>query len=102
MYLIRAEGNFVLGTSDGDSPLNDINRIRNRSSLPSLLPNQVTLAAILKERKLEFAFEGQTLHDVKRQQGNVNLLPWNSPKLVLPIPERETIANPSLVQNEGY
>lgn len=102
MYLIRAESNFRMSTSVGDTPLNDVNKIRNRAGLPSLTALQLDLNAILKERKLELAFEGQTLHDVKRLQGNVGTLPWNSPKLVFPIPERETIANPNLVQNEGY
>lgn len=102
MYLIRAESNFRLGTAVGDTPLNDVNKIRNRSGLPSLTAVQLDLNAILKERKLELAFEGQTLHDIKRLQGSVGVLPWNSPKLIFPIPERETIANPNLVQNEGY
>ena len=100
MYLIRAEANFRLNSSLGDTPLNDINKIRTRSGLPALL--LVDLAAILKERKLELAFEGQSLHDIKRLQGNVGILPFNSPKLIFPIPDREIIANPNLVQNEGY
>lgn len=95
MYLIRAESNFRLGTAVGDAPLNDINRIRNRSGLASLLV--VDLNRILLERKLELAFEGQTLHDKKRLMINVGLLPWNSCKLVLPIPDRERIVNPNLI-----
>jgi tetratricopeptide (TPR) repeat protein len=102
MYLIRAEANFRLGTAVGDSPVNDVNKIRNRAGLPSLAAADLTLDKILKERKLELAFEGQALHDVKRLQGMVGPLPWNSPKLVFPIPEREIIANPNLTQNEGY
>jgi hypothetical protein len=102
MYLIRAEANFRLGTAVGDTPLNDINRIRNRSGLPSLTAADLTLSKILMERKLELAFEGASLHDIKRTQGSVGTLPWNSPKLILPIPDREIIANPNLVQNEGY
>lgn len=100
MYLVRAESNFRLGTTDGDTPLNDLNKIRNRAGLSSLNIADLNLNSILKERKLELSFEGQTLHDIKRTQGNVGLLPWNSPKLVLPIPEREIIANPNLIQNE--
>ncbi len=102
MYLIRAESNFRLATTVGDTPLNDINKIRNRSGLLSLTAIQLDLPAILKERKLELAFEGALLHDIKRLQGTVGALAWNSPKLVLPIPDTEIIANPSLVQNEGY
>jgi starch-binding outer membrane protein, SusD/RagB family len=100
MYLIRAEGNFRLGTSVGATPLADINRIRARVLLAPLAT--VTLNAILKERKLELSFEGFTLHDVKRLQGTVGTLAWNSPKLIYPIPDREIKVNNKLTQNEGY
>ncbi len=102
LYLIRAEANFKAGTTTGDSPLNDINVIRTRASLTPLTSLELTLASILKERKLELAFEGAALHDIKRNQGNVALLPWNSPKLIYPIPQREIRANPNLTQNAGY
>jgi starch-binding outer membrane protein, SusD/RagB family len=106
MYLTRAEANFRLNTSTGDSPLNDVNRIRNRVGLSNL--TVLTLTNILKERSLELAFEGQRLHDIKRTQGvtsgtnNTNGPAWNSPRLILPIPQREMDVNKKLVQNEGY
>jgi starch-binding outer membrane protein, SusD/RagB family len=100
MYLIRAEANFRLGSSVGATSLADINTIRTRVLLTPLAT--VTLPAILKERKLELSFEGFTLHDVKRLQGTVGALPWNSPKLIYPIPDREIKVNSSLTQNEGY
>lgn len=101
MILTRAEGNFRLKTAVGDTPENDINLIRERVGLPPLAT--LTLDAILKERKLELAFEGHLLHDLKRTRRAIsNTLPWNSPKLILPIPQRERDANPSLTQNEGY
>ncbi len=102
MYLVRAEANFRAGTSVGDSPMNDVNVIRTRAKLPPLSIAQVTLAAILKERKLELAFEGAALHDIKRTQGAIASFPWNSPKLVYPIPAREIRTNPNLTQNAGY
>ena len=102
MYLTRAEANFRAGTSVGDSPLNDVNVIRARAKLPGLTAVQLTLAAILKERKLELAFEGAAIHDIKRNQGTVAALPWNSSKLIYPIPVRELRANPNLTQNAGY
>jgi len=102
MYLIRSEANFRLSTSVGDTPLNDLNKVRTRSGLPALTAAELTLDRILKDRKLEFAFEGHSLNDIKRLQGTVGTLPWNSPKLILPIPDREIIANSNLVQNEGY
>jgi hypothetical protein len=100
MYLIRAEANFRLGTSVGATPDQDLNRIRQRVGLPA--KTGATLNDILSERKLELMFEGFTLHDIKRLQGSVGLLPWNSPKLIYPIPQRERNANPNLSQNEGY
>lgn len=101
MILTRAECNFRLRTAVGDTPENDINLIRERVGLPPL--QTLTLDAILKERKLELAFEGHSLHDLKRTRRAVSTtLPWNSPRLILPIPQRERDANPNLTQNEGY
>ena len=102
MYLIRAESNFNLGTAVGDTPLNDVNTIRERALLPDLLIVQLTLASIIKERKLELAFEGFSLHDAKRLKTSIGVLQYNSPKLIYPIPKREIIVNSSLSQNEGY
>lgn len=103
LYLTRAEANFRGGTTVGDSPLNDINRIRGRAGLDLFDDDaDITLPVILKERKLELAFEGFTLHDAKRTQTNIGATPWNSPLLVLPIPERERLVNTNLTQNEGY
>lgn len=102
MFLTRAEANFRLGTVVGAAPLTDVNRVRNRAGLASLL--LVTLADITKERYLELAFEGHNLIEAKRLQTPVGTaaLAWNSPKLVLPIPQREIDVNKNLVQNSGY
>ena len=102
MYLIRAEANFRQGTAVGDEPVNDINLIRNRVNLPSYTAGELTLDKILNERRLELAFEGFALDDLKRLKGSVGNLPWNSPKLIFPIPKREIVVNPNLTQNEGY
>ena len=100
MLLTRAEANFRLGTTTGATPLADVNTIRNRSNLLSLLT--VDLNAILKERYLETAFEGGRLQDIKRLRGTQSATAWNSPKMILPIPQREIDVNKKLVQNEGY
>ncbi len=100
MYLTRAEANFRLTTTIGATPLADVNVIRNRAGLPNL--TTVDLNAILKERYLETAFEGNRLQDIKRTRGMQSGVAWNSPKLILPIPQREMDVNTKLVQNEGY
>ncbi len=106
MYLTRAEGNFRAGTQVGAPPLDDVNLIRSRAQLPAL--TALTLDEILKERKLELAFEGFRLGDLKRNQESTTdpltgtAIPWNSPRLILPIPLREINANPNLTQNAGY
>jgi tetratricopeptide (TPR) repeat protein len=102
MYLIRAECNFRLSSAVGDTPLNDYNVIHERAGLTPAL--SVTLADILFERRLELAFEGFKIHDMRRLHENVGTLPYNDPKLVFPIPARELEANPNLKpqQNEGY
>jgi tetratricopeptide (TPR) repeat protein len=101
MFLIRAECNVRLNASTGAAPLEDVNRIRRRAGLADLA--SVDLAAVLRERRLELAFEGQRLWDLKRTRTNVNAqFPWNSPRLVFPIPQREMDTNKQLVQNAGY
>lgn len=99
MYLTRAEANFQEGTQLGAAPVDDINTIRSRAGLDPLA--NVTLDQILQERHLELAFEGHLIHDLKRNGLSVGSLPYNSPKLVFPVPQRErNIYN--LAQNDGY
>lgn len=100
MYLTRAEANFRLGTAVGDTPLNDINTIRDRVHLPDL--GAVTLASILRERKLELAHEGSAIHDLKRLRGSADGIAYDANRMVFPIPVREVNANKNLVQNDGY
>ncbi len=106
MLLTRAEANFRAGTELGATPLADVNTVRVRAGLAPLAT--VTLAAILKERRIELAFEGFRLGDLKRNQESTidpityTVIPWNADRLVFPIPFREINANVNLVQNPGY
>lgn len=102
MYLTRAEANLRSGTSTGAPPLADVNTVRARAGAPALTAAALTVDAVLKERYYELIFEGQKLHDYKRTGRNIGSIPWNSPRLVFPIPQREIQSNPSLVQNAGY
>lgn len=102
LYLTRAEANFRNHSAIGARPVNDINLIRERVNLSDYTSAELTLDKILLERKLELAFEGFALGDLKRTETNLTGIPWNSPKLIFPIPKREIQVNPNLVQNEGY
>jgi starch-binding outer membrane protein, SusD/RagB family len=104
MYLTRAECNVRLGSSVGASPAEDISLIRERTGLAAV--TAPTLENILLERRLELAFEGHRLHDLKRTRGSIRFInetiPVTADRLVFPIPKREIDANRRLVQNPGY
>lgn len=107
MYLIRAEANFMMGDQVGpNTPGQDLEVIRERARA-SDAPANPTLADIMLERKLELAFEGHFLHDIRRTQGTIaqfGPISWDDDILVMPIPQREIDANPALdgQQNPGY
>ena len=109
MYLTRAETNFALNESKGATPLEDINLIRVRAGLAPL--TTLTIADIRRERKLELIAEGHLIHDLKRWKLSVRgrdasntliTMPYTSPALVAPIPQRDINVNPNLKQNAGY
>lgn len=102
MYLTRAEANLREGTSVGATPLEDYNAIHTRAGLAEA--TSVTVDEILAERRLELAFEGQLLHDLRRTQRDVAGFAFNANELVYPIPQREidTNTNPDFTQNPGY
>lgn len=103
MYLTRAETNLRLGTNIGAEPEEDLAQIRNPSRTNTDVISVPGLNDILFERRLELAFEGIRIHDIKRLQGVTGNYPWNDNKLVFPIPQREVDATQGiLVQNPGY
>ncbi|MDY8134159.1 RagB/SusD family nutrient uptake outer membrane protein [Aquimarina sp. 2201CG5-10] len=100
MYLIRAESNFVLGTTVGATPINDINIVRTRSNAAVL--GNLTFVDIVLERLRELSFEGHKLHDFKRLELSIGSIEFDDDRLVFPIPLREVVINPNLEQNDGY
>ncbi|MFC0517568.1 RagB/SusD family nutrient uptake outer membrane protein [Mucilaginibacter angelicae] len=115
LYLIRAEARSQKTGPDYAGAAADLNVVRHRAGLGNITaPTNAAgwITAIEKERRVELPFEGFRLFDLKRYQkstnsvdgdGNVvDTFPWNSPKLIFPIPKRERDANPNLTQNEGY
>lgn len=103
MYLTRAEANFRKGGAPigPNTPLEDVNIIRNRSNVVSL--GVIADAnAIVTERYLELAFEGDRFFTVKRLKLTVNGHPYDFPRLILPVPQREIDLGNALPQNGGY
>ena len=102
MYLIRAECNVRLSTAVGAAPLDDYNAIHTRAGLDAA--TSVSLDDIILERRLELAFEGFKIHDIRRLHENVEAMAYNDPKLLYPIPARDIEANPNRrgQQNPGY
>ncbi len=127
MVLISAEANARLGNLD--AARNDINTLRTmRSSLvvtPAAYANQAeALTDILAERRVELAFEGHRLLDLKRFGQGINRLDVDcsgasirarpattcnldagSFRFTFPIPQAEIFANDGISdadQNPGY
>ncbi|MDQ1855130.1 MULTISPECIES: RagB/SusD family nutrient uptake outer membrane protein [unclassified Chryseobacterium] len=128
MYLIKAEARAAAGDLLGVGlALKAILDARFPvAQTPPVFTNVTAAwAGILKERRLELAYEGHRFIDMKRLGilANVTIdrdpadyssssanypaanpvnLPNNSYKFALPIPQDELNANPGIVQNPGY
>ena len=107
MYLIRAEANAKLN-GDIDAIKADINVIRQRAGLSSTNASTYPqlLSAIEKERRVEFAFEGQRWFDLVRTGRAIEVLPnvTSITQTLFPIPldEIQTNNSPGMIQNPGY
>lgn len=131
MYLNRAEANVKLGNTK--AALDDVDEIRKNRGLESSLYNgsvpgsTTALNAVLNERRIELAFEGQRTYDVYRNKLDMNrtywgyhlpglketdinltqspvgypnmIVKWDDPKIIYYIPIDEVQANPLCVQN---
>jgi hypothetical protein len=121
MYLIKAETQVTLNDLDGAAvtlkALRDA-RFGTSTALDSYATQTAAYNEVLKERRLELAFEGHRYLDIKRFKerlnsginrdaldcasgGNCVMLPSDH-RLTLPIPQVELNANPSIIQNPGY
>ncbi len=112
VLLMKAEALNELGqTSQAEAPLN---LVRNRAGLNDIssgLSQAAFRQAVLKERRVELAFEGQRWFDLVRvSNGQYGLDFLHSigktnaaeKHLLLPIPQIERDRNPNLSQNPGY
>jgi hypothetical protein len=132
MYLNRAEANAKAG-NDAEA-LADVDMIRANRGLENALYNgelpngQTALDVVLKERRIELAFEGQRAIDVYRNKRTLNrtywgyhlpglvatdidlskepsgydkmLIEYTNPRIIYYIPVDEILANPLCKQND--
>ncbi len=100
----RAGGNTVTGAG--------VPNVVAPSAIPADLTGSATIADVMEERRIEFAFEGIRWFDIARRQmgdevfgpnGLEGAKPAFSPDdYLLPIPEDERERNMNLTQNPGY
>lgn len=108
MYLDRAEAYYKLTPARQDMALLDLNKILVSRGLPEVnLSNNALYEEILKQRRLEFAFEGYRWFDLKRLGRNIvkngTTISSSSFKLLARVPYSEVNASNKIVrQNVGY
>lgn len=108
MYLIRAEASAKGTTPDVNQIKADLNMIRSRAGLAGVSTNNIDqlINAIEKERRVEFAFEGQRWFDLVRTGRAVDVLlnvtSVNQTLFPIPFDELQTNNDPGMVQNPGY
>jgi len=132
MYLNRAEANAKAGNTD--AALEDVDLIRSNRGLENALydgqlpEGETALDVVLKERRLELAFEGQRAIDVYRNKRAMDrsywgyhlpglvatdidlskkpsgydkmLIAYTNPRIIYYIPVDEILANPLCKQND--
>lgn len=108
-YLISAEAENELGNIQ--TAINRLNQLRQKAGLAGLgsLNQQQVRTAVMDERRHELFTEfGHRFFDLKRKGLLNTYMPtvkssWKNHMSLLPLPENELIANPSLKpQNDGY
>ena len=101
----------VSGVANAEA-LGLLNQVRKRSNASqlTLTTNLELINAILRERRIELAFEGQSYFDLQRTRQSIpphagiqNPQPYGSEYRVFPIPQRDlNIMTTGLEQNPGY
>jgi hypothetical protein len=112
LYLNRAEARFQMNNEAGAWA--DLNVIRTARYTGFVVPGvqdftgQALLNEILRQRMLEFTFEGHRFYDLKRYGLTITktnpavVLPATDFRLLPRIPQTEVDGNPNMVQNFGY
>jgi starch-binding outer membrane protein, SusD/RagB family len=115
ILLIRAEALAMLNPGQVPQEAVDLlGEIRNRAQTSHTIPETADelFEAIMLEREKELMHEGSLLFDLKRWRRNDvrfsraprnnEFIPWDDPRMIYPIPQREMDVNPNLDQNPNY
>jgi hypothetical protein len=111
VYLNRAEAMATPGSPvfNETAALADLNRIAtNRGLTAFTLTGSALYEEILNQRRIELAFEGHRLWDLKRLGRDIVKTPhyvnlnFTDTRILAPIPQREVDGNKNLAQNPGY
>ncbi len=106
-YLIRSEARARQLNISGSQE--DLNMIRTRAGLAATTADDAEelLLAIEQERRVELFVEGgHRWFDLKRMKRAEQVLAdkpgWQSTDLLFPIPQKDLLNNPNMIQNPGY
>lgn len=119
VLLLEAEAYTVQGDLTSASDL--VDQVRLRAKLPKLdasirSSKENMVNAVLNERRLELAFEGQRWFDLvrngkvlevmntlnARDSGRKSINKFTENSLLMPVPQTQIDSNPNLTQNNGY
>lgn len=101
LMLLNAIRNRSIRLVDADGVESDASAIVSYEAADFANADEL-IEAIIVERRVELAFEGNRLHDLRRLQRPVRGVAFDADNLLFPIPQREVDANSMLVQNPGY
>lgn len=118
ILLLKAEAHAALGQVQEAATL--VNQVRTRVKLAPIattLSQEAMKEAVLKERRLELAFEGHRWFDLVRNDAAISTMntlnnrdssrlkqmyPLNEQTILYPVPQVERNKNIKLTQNPGY
>ncbi|QGW29591.1 RagB/SusD family nutrient uptake outer membrane protein [Phnomibacter ginsenosidimutans] len=120
-YLIRAESAATPGSAvfSETNALNDLKFLKQRryegyigsaiETTDNGLSGNALLEEIIRQRRIEFAFEGHRFFDLKRLGRDIvktapstATVSFSDARILPPIPQREVDGNPRIKQNFGY
>ncbi len=114
VYLIAAEASVGVNDANARTFLDYVGSRRDAAYVPSVATGATLLDAIIIERRKELFAEGDRFHDLNRLKRTISrstnwplaarTIAYPFDKRLLPIPQRETDANPVIKsqQNPGY